>query len=78
MDLFFYIVFGLKLETNYTSLPLAPPCPPNMVQKHKEWIKVGSKWKCKVGICIVTYSTKWLLTKHLKEVHGPMAKKAKP
>jgi len=40
--------------------------------------KVGWKWKCKVGICIVTYCAKWLLIKHLKEVHGLMAEKAKP
>jgi len=49
-----------------------------MVYKDKKWMKVGSKWKCKVGICIVAYDVKWLLTKHLKEVHGLMAKKAKP
>ncbi len=41
-------------------------------------MKVESKWKCKVDISIVAYSAKWLLTKHLKEVHGLMTKKAKP
>jgi len=41
-------------------------------------MKVESKWKCKIGTCIVAYSAKWLLTKHLKEVHGLMTKKAKP
>jgi len=41
-------------------------------------MKVGSKWKCKIGTCIVTCFAKWLLTKHLKEVHGLTAKKAKP
>jgi hypothetical protein len=41
-------------------------------------MKVGSKWKCKVSICIVAYCTKWLLTKHLKEVHGLVAEKARP
>jgi hypothetical protein len=41
-------------------------------------MKVGSKWKCKVSTCIVAYPTKWLLTAHLKEVHGLMAEKAKP
>jgi hypothetical protein len=41
-------------------------------------MKVGLKWKCKVDIYIVVYSTKWLLIKHLKEVHGLMVKKAKP
>jgi hypothetical protein len=41
-------------------------------------MQIRSEWKCKVGICIVAYSTKWLLTKHLKEVHGLIAKKAKP
>jgi hypothetical protein len=30
-----------------------------------------------VGICIVAYCAKWLLTKHFKEVHGLVAKKAK-
>jgi hypothetical protein len=40
-------------------------------------MKVGSKWKCKVGIYIVAYDVKWLLTKHFKEVHGLVAKKAK-
>jgi hypothetical protein len=48
-----------------------------MAQKDKEWMKVGWKWKCKVDICIVAYCAKWLLTKHLKEVHGLVAKKAK-
>jgi hypothetical protein len=41
-------------------------------------MKVGSKWKCKVGIYIIAYFVKWLLTKHLKEVHGLVAKKVKP
>jgi len=48
-----------------------------LVWKDKEWTKVESKWKCKVGTCIVAYCAKWLLTKHLKEVHGLMVKKAK-
>jgi len=48
-----------------------------MAQKHKKWMKVGLKWKCKVGICIVAYYAKWLLTKHLKEVHGLVVEKAK-
>jgi len=37
----------------------------------------GSKWKCKVGTCVVTYCAKWLLTKHFKEVHGLVVEKAK-
>jgi len=41
-------------------------------------MKVGSKWKCKIGTCIVACSAKWLLTKHLKEVHGLTTKRAKP
>jgi hypothetical protein len=41
-------------------------------------MKVGLKWKCKVGICIVAYCAKWLLTKNMKEVHGLVAEKAKP
>jgi hypothetical protein len=43
----------------------------------KKWMKVRSKWKCKVGICIVAYCAKWLLMKHLKEVHGLVTEKAK-
>jgi hypothetical protein len=65
----------LKFETNRASQPSAPPCPPNMARKNKEWTQVGSKWKCKVGTCIITYCAKWLLTKHLKEVHGVVAEK---
>jgi hypothetical protein len=49
-----------------------------MARKDKEWTKIGPKWKCKVGICIVAYCAKWLLTKHLKEVHSLVAKKTKP
>jgi hypothetical protein len=41
-------------------------------------MKVGSKWKCKIGTCIVAHCVKWLLTKHLKEVHGLVIEKAKP
>ncbi len=52
--------------------------PPNLVRKDKEWTKVGSKWKCKVGTCTVAYCAKWLLTQHLKEVHGLVVEKAKP
>jgi len=48
-----------------------------MAQKDQKWVKVGLKWKCKVNVCIVAYSAKWLLTKHLKEVHGLVAKKTK-
>ncbi len=41
-------------------------------------MKVGLKWKCKFGTCIIAYCAKWLLTKHLKEVHGLVVEKAKP
>jgi hypothetical protein len=40
-------------------------------------MKVESKWKFKIGTCIVTYCAKCLLTNHLKEVHGLVAKKVK-
>jgi len=74
------LVLGLspELETEQASQPLALLCPPNLAQKDKEWTKVGSKWKCKVGTCIVAYYDKWLLTKHLKEVHGLVVEKSKP
>jgi len=40
-------------------------------------MKIKSKWKYKVGTRIVTYCAKWLLTKHLNEVHGLVVEKAK-
>jgi hypothetical protein len=49
-----------------------------MVRKDKEWTKVESKCKCKIFTCIVAYYAKWLLTKHLKKVHGLVAEKVKP
>jgi hypothetical protein len=78
--LFFELSLGLgpELETEQASQPLALLCPPNLARKDKEWMKVGSKWKCKVGTCTVAYCAKWLLTKHLKEVHGLVAEKSKP
>jgi hypothetical protein len=78
--IYFLIFFSLgpELKTDQAFQPLAPPCPRNLARKNKEWIKLGSKWKCKDGTYIVTYYVKWLLTKHFKEVHGLVAKKAKP
>ncbi len=67
----------MEIETDQVSQPPAPPCPPNLARKDKEWMKVGSKWKCRVDTCIVAYCAKWLLTKHLKEVHGLVVEKAK-
>ncbi len=52
--------------------------PSNLARKDKEWTHVGSKWNCKVGNCTVAYCAKWLLTKHLKEVHSLVAEKSKP
>ncbi len=69
---------GLEHVSDQAPQPLALFCPPNLAQKDKEWTKVRSKWKCKVGTCTVAYCAKWLLTKHLKEVHGLVAEKAKP
>ncbi len=68
---------GPELEIKQASQPLALICPPNLARKDKEWTKVGSKWKCKVHNCTVTYCAKWLLTKHLKEVHGLVVEKSK-
>jgi hypothetical protein len=79
--LFFELSFfglGPEHESDQAPQPLALLCPPNLARKDKEWMKVGSKWKCKVGTCIVAYCAKWLLTKHLKEVHGLVIEKAKP
>jgi hypothetical protein len=77
--IYFLIFFSLgpKLEIDQVFQPFTPPCPPNLVRKDKEWMKVRSKWKCKVGTCIIACCAKWLLTKHLKELHGLVAKKAK-
>ncbi len=79
--LFFELLFlglGPELETKHASQPLALLCSPNLARQDKEWTKVGSKWKCKVGFCTVAYCAKWLLTKHLKEVHGLVVEKSKP
>jgi hypothetical protein len=73
-----FFSLGPELEIDQASQPLVPPCPPNLARKDKEWMKVGSKWKCKVGTYIVAYYAKWLLTNHLKELHGLVARKAKP
>jgi hypothetical protein len=79
--LFFDLSFfglGPEVEFDEALQPLALLCPPNLARKDKEWTKVRSKWKCKVGTCTIAYCAKWLLTKHLKEVHGLVAEKAKP
>ncbi len=79
--LFFDLSFfglGPKVESDQATQPLALLCPPNLARKDKEWTHVGSKWNCKVGNCTVAYCAKWLLTKHLKEVHGLVAEKSKP
>ncbi len=74
---FMFLGLGFEHEINQACQSLPPLCPPNMAWKDNEWTKVGSKWKCKVSTCIVTCYAKWLLTKHLKEVHGLVAKRAK-
>jgi hypothetical protein len=76
--IYFFIFFGLgsKLETNQASQSPAPPCRLDLARTNKKWTKVMLKWKCKIGIYIVPYCAKWLLIKHLKEVHGLVAEKA--
>jgi len=73
-----FLGLGPELETEQAFQPLAFLCPPNLARKDKEWTKVGSKWKCKVGTCTIAYYAKWLLTKHSKEVHNLVAEKSKP
>jgi hypothetical protein len=54
--LFFELSFlglGPELETKQAPKALALLCPFNLARKDKEWTKVGSKWKCKVGICTI-------------------------
>jgi hypothetical protein len=78
--LFFNLSFfglGLEVESDQAPQPLALLCPPNLARKDKEWTHVGSKWRCKVDTCTIAYCVKWLLTKHLKEVHGLVVEKAK-
>jgi len=79
VKIFFFYSFWSRFEVlnRPCFLAIDNPCPPNMVWKDKKWMKAKSKWKCKVSTCIVVYSTKWLLTKHSKEVHGLMVEKAK-
>ncbi len=75
-DLSFFSL-GPEVESKQAPQPLALLCPPNLVRKDKEWTHVGLKWRCKIGTCIIAYCAKWLLTKHLKEVHGLVVEKAK-
>jgi len=75
---FHFLGLGLELETKQASQPLAFVCPTNLAWKDKEWTKVGSKWKCRVGNYTMAYCAKWLLTKHLKEAHGLVVEKSKP
>jgi hypothetical protein len=63
---FSFFGLGPEHESNQVPQALALLCPPNLAQKDKEWTKVGSKWKCKVGTCNVAYCAKWLLTKHFE------------
>jgi hypothetical protein len=51
---FLYIFLGLnpQLETNQTSQPSAPPCPPNMAQKDKKWMKVGRNGNVKLALAL--------------------------
>jgi len=70
--LFFDLSFfglGPKVQSDKAALPLALFCPLNLARKDKEWTHVGST---------TAYCAKWLLTKHLKEVHGLVAEKSKP
>jgi hypothetical protein len=67
---------GPKIEIDPTQPP-TPPCSLDIVCKDKEWNKDGSKWQCKMDNCTIAYVAKWLLTKHLKEVHGLVIEKAK-
>jgi len=72
--------FGLspEVESDQAPQPLALLCPSNLAWKDKEWTQIGSKWRSKVGTSTITYCAKWLLTEHLKEVHGLVVEKAKP
>jgi len=59
--LFFELSFfglGLELETEQAFQALRLLCPPNLARKDKEWTKVGSKWKCKVGTYSIAYCAK--------------------
>ncbi len=76
--IFSFFGLGSEVESDQAFQPLAFLCPPNLALKDKEWTKVGSKWKCKVDTCTIAYCAKWLLTQHLKEVHGLVVEKAKP
>jgi hypothetical protein len=37
-----------------------------MVRKDKKWMKVGLKWKCKVGTCIIIYVVKMIVDQAFK------------
>jgi hypothetical protein len=54
-DFFDFFGLGPEFQTDQISQPPTTPCPPNLARKDKDWMKVGSKWKCRVGTCIVAY-----------------------
>ncbi len=67
--LFFNLSFfglGPEVESDQAAQALALLCPPNLARKDKEWMHVGSKWKCKVGNCIIAYCAKWAVDQTLE------------
>jgi hypothetical protein len=34
------------------------------------WVHKGSRWVCKINGCTNSYTTKWLLHRHLDKKHG--------
>jgi hypothetical protein len=52
--IYFLIFFNLgpELEIDQVSQPLAPPCPPNLAQKDKEWTKVGRNGSAKLAFAL--------------------------
>jgi len=67
---------SLKIGIHHIQPP-TPFYPHDIVRKDKESNKDKSKWQHKINNCTITCAIKWLLSKHLKEVHGLVAEKAK-
>jgi hypothetical protein len=52
--IYFLIFFGLgsELEIDQASWPSAPPCPPNLAQKDKEWTRLGRNGSVKLALTL--------------------------
>ncbi len=69
-------VYDLGSKTKINSIkPPTPLCPLNMTKNGFKMVWNGS---VKLALTLFHICAKWLLTKHLRKVHGLMVEKVKP